>query len=299
MNFHTPQEPDYRNPQAFDFIFAQLRASARAYGARNARLERSVIVERAKADHLPGLDTEAAIAIMILAGVLQEQDSVLSFVHGRENYAAPSTQLEHAPRIATQRHDARARAYPIVKDIIARRSDGRPKSAEPLDAFADELDKLGYGVFRLWWTQIVAEFRQASTQTSPVTATVLAATLVEGALAFVVKHAQALGLGVMGSKTFDESPSRWSIADLVSSASAGREAAILDGPLRQRADMLIRSRQRIHAGRMLSDFPDGPPDLRPEEARDAHTTAEQVVRRIIDWLQKYPPSATSLPKAGS
>jgi len=44
----------------------------------------------------------------------------------------------------------------------------------------------------------------------------------------------------------------------------------------------------IHAGRMLSDYPAGPPDLRPDEARDAKATAELVVRAVLEWLQKNP-----------
>ena len=89
------------------------------------------------------------------------------------------------------------------------RPDGRPKFAEPLDAFAEELDKLGYGPFRLWWKQIVAEVRRGDAQSSPVPLSVLAAALVEGALTFVVTHARALGLGVMGSKRFEESSTTW------------------------------------------------------------------------------------------
>ena len=289
MHFMHSQEPDYRNPQAFDFVFEQLHASARAYGARNVQLERRVIVERAAESNLSRRDVEVAITIMVLHGTLLDKDGTLSFVAGRESFAAPSAQMEQqVPHMATRRNEALARVHPIVKDVIDRRSDGRPKSIEPLDAFADQLDSLGYGPFRLWWTQIVAEFRQASTQTSPVTVAVLAGSLVEGSLAFVVSHARKLGLGVMGSKTFNENPTRWRIDDLVSSASVGGDSAILDAQTRLRADGLISTRQRIHAGRMLADFPGGPADLRPEEAREARATAEQVVRRVIDWLQKYP-----------
>ncbi|MEF9441833.1 MULTISPECIES: hypothetical protein [unclassified Burkholderia] len=94
-------------------------------------------------------------------------------------------------------------AFLIVKNVIDRRTDGRPKAAEPLEVFAMELGMLGYAAFRLWWTQMVAEFRQASTQNSSLAATVLSAALVEGALTFVVKHARSLNLGTMGSKSFD------------------------------------------------------------------------------------------------
>ena len=294
LHFAIPQDgPDYRNPLAFDFIFDQLRASARANGILNAKLERSVVVERAVADQIPRRDVQAAITIMILAKTLQEKDGILSFARGRENFASPREQLsQQHSRGAIRHNEARAKAYLMVKDIVERRFDGRPKSAEPLDAFAESLDNLGYGNFRLWWTQMVAELRQASTQTSPVAATVLSAALVEGALTFVVKHARALNLGVMGSKSFEGNPTSWRIDDLISSAASGGKAAILDNTTQLRASALIRARQRIHAGRMLSEFPGGPPDLRPEEARDAQQTAEQVVRRIVDWLQQHPTQAT-------
>jgi hypothetical protein len=49
MHFVPTQEPDYRNPKAFEFVLEQLHACARAYGVKNARLERSVVVERALA----------------------------------------------------------------------------------------------------------------------------------------------------------------------------------------------------------------------------------------------------------
>ena len=118
----------------------------------------------------------------------------------------------------------------------------------------------------------------------------LAAALVEGALTFVVKHARGRGLAVFRSPDFDKDPRAWKIDDLVTSAASGSEAAILDMQTKSRTETLIRTRQRIHAGRMLSDFPTGVPDIRPEEARDAKATAEQVVRRVLDWLQKFPPA---------
>jgi hypothetical protein len=96
------------------------------------------------------------------------------------------------------------------------------------------------------------------------------------------------GLEVLASKSFDEAPRAWRIDDLVNSASRGRDSAILNGLVKARANRLIVLRQRIHAGRMLSDFPNGPTDLRPEEAREARESAEIIVRAILDWLQRYP-----------
>jgi hypothetical protein len=294
LSFLMPEEPDYRNPLAFDFLFETLAASVRADGAGNARIERSVVVERGVASELPRDDIQAAITVMILNGLLKEAGGILSLTSGRANFMSSSAQLEQSPYRRATPNEARARAYPLVQDVIERRADGRPKSAEPFGAFAEALEQLGYGAFRMWWTQMVAELRQASSQTSSITVTVLSAALVEGALTFVVKHARALGLGPMGSKSFDgTSSTSWRIDDLISSAASGKDNAILDNATHQRANNLIRSRQRIHAGRMLLDFPSGPPDLRPDDARDALSTAELVVRRILDWLQQHKPKPSN------
>lgn len=288
--FFFHEEPEYRNFDAFDFVVKELNARVRADGARNAQLERNLVVARALAKAIPRNDIELAITYQIMAGLLVEKDGVVKFSQSHSVQGLPSEQRQAISRGQPMRKPARARAYPIVKDIIERRTDGRPKYVEPLDAFAEELNKLGYGAFRLWWTQTVAELRHGDTYSSPVSTSVLAAALIEGALTFVVKHARNLRLGVFLSKDFDRDPRTWKIDDLVASAASGSEAAILDVQTKNWAETLIRIRQRIHAGRMLSDFPGGVPDIRPEEARDAKATAEQVVRRVLDWLQKFPPT---------
>ncbi|MGJ5134360.1 hypothetical protein [Bradyrhizobium oligotrophicum] len=286
------EEPDYRNFAAFDFVVSQLNDRVRADGMRNAQIDRKIVVERAIAGGLSRNDIEAAITYQVLAGQLTEKDGVLRFAHNTGVRPLPSEtheQMGQAHR-APMRRDTRARAYPIVKDIIERRSDGRPQQVEPLDAFAEQLDKLQYGAFRLWWKQTVGELRRSDPNSSPVSVCVLAAALVEGALTFVVRHARNLNLGVFRSKDFDGAPRTWKIDDLVSSAASGSETAIFDVPTKNQAEILVKTRQRIHAGRMLAEFPSGVPDLRPEEARHAKNTAELVVRRILDWLEKYPPT---------
>ncbi len=205
----------------------------------------------------------------------------------------PSEQRNERSRTQPIRKELRKRLHPVVKDVIERRTDGRPRYIEPLDAFAEELAKLGYAPFRLWWTQTVAELRRADMQSATVSISVLAAALVEGALTFVVAHARKLDVGPFRSSDFAKEPRKWRIDELVASAATGADSAILDAPTKHRAEALIHSRQRIHAGRMLSEFPAGVPDLRPDEARDAKATADLVVRRVLDWLQRYPPSPTN------
>ena len=286
-----PQNPEYRNIDAFDFVYAQLNANVRAMGAGGAQIERNVLVERAIAENIPRLDVEAAVSILVICGQLAEKDDQLRYPSAGERLPLPSEQRRQMVAIGeARRNETRVRAHGIIKDIVARRSDGRLQHAEPLDAFVDALDRLGYRPFRLWWTQTVVELKLINPSSSPMSALVLAAALVEGALTFVVKHARKHDMAVFRSRDFAGEPRTWKIDDLVASAASGSDTAIFDGPTRQRAETLIRTRQRIHAGRMLSDFPDGVPDLRPEEARDAKAVAEQVVRRVLDWLQKFPPS---------
>ncbi|HXW41249.1 MAG TPA: hypothetical protein VEK75_08610 [Xanthobacteraceae bacterium] len=288
-NFLFAEEPEYRNFDALDFIVSELNDRVKSDGMRNAQVDRSSAVQRALAIGIPRHDIEVAITYLTLADHLTEKNGVLRFAHNSGVHALPSQQRDSIGRGGPQRKPFRERAHPIVRDIIGRRTDGRAKFVEPLDAFAEELDKLGYGSFRLWWTQAVAELRRSDPHSSPLSVSVLAAALVEGALTFVVKHARNQNLAVFRSKDFDGNPRTWKIDDLVASAASGGESAILDAQTKNRAEILIRNRQRIHAGRMLSEFPTGVPDLRPEEARDAKVTAEQVIRCVLDWLLKYPP----------
>lgn len=295
-----PEDPDYRNVPAFDSVYSQLKASAKAVGSASARLERELIVERAVAQGLPRTDVEAAITVSVLSGHLTEEDGLVRFAPGRETHPLPSEQLrQHTNTPGPRRSEARVRAHPIVEDVVGRRTDGRPKHAEPLDAFAEEIDQLGHGPFRSWWVQMVAELRRGDAQSTPVSVSVLGAALVEGVLTFAAVHARKLRLGAFGSNKLDEDPRRWRIEDLLSGAAHGGEKAILDGLARQRAEGLVRVRQRIHAGRMLSEFPGGVPDLRPEEAREAKAVAEMVVRRVLDWLHRHPSSGASPPGSGS
>ncbi|MDR3489797.1 MAG: hypothetical protein P4M05_33525 [Bradyrhizobium sp.] len=287
--FYFPEEPDLRNFQAFDFVISELNDRVKADGAGRAQLSRTVMVERAVAKGIPRNDVEAAITYQVMAKTLSEKDGVLRFDRNTGVHGLPSQQLQVHGR-QPHRKPHRARAFPIVQDLIARRTDGRPRFAEPLDAFADQLDRLQFGKFRLWWTQTVAELKRSDQQSSPLSTSVLAAALVEGALTFVVKHARSLNLEVFRSSDFERDPRTWKIDDLIKSAASGSGAAILDPQARARAETLCRTRQRIHAGRMLSEFPAGVPDLRPDEARDAKATADQVVRCVLDWLEKYPPN---------
>ncbi len=294
-DFHLPERSDFRNVKAFDFVYEQLQALVRSEGTARASMERSVLVERGVSKGLPRIDLEAAIAINILAGRFLEADGIVRFSRGAEHYIAPSKQLAsahgHGIGSTPPVDPMRVKVHELVRGAIKRRTDGRPPSAEPLEAFTTALETLGYGHFSVWWSRAVAELKHLDPSITPVAVSVAAAAIVEGALAFVVRHAQNNQLGTLASKDFLQDPRSWKVRELVKSAASGGGAAILDIPSRHRADALIVTRQRIHAGGMLSEYPSGVPDLRPEEARDAKATAETVVRKVLDWLEKYPPAA--------
>lgn len=292
-NFHQPEEPDYRPIDALNFLHSRMADRSKEVGARNAAIERSVIAQQAMERGISRADIEAAITLAILCGIMVEQQGTVRFVHGKDGYPSPSQQREQSRDQINRspvRQPNRARVYPIVKDVVARRSDKRPQHAEPFAAFADQIDSLGYGQFRMWWTLTVAELQSSSSENRPLSVCVLAASLLEGALTFVVRHARKQNMSVFRSSEFEKGPRTWTINSLVASAASGGPAAILNATAKARAETLCRTRQRIHAGRMLEDYPTGVPDLRPEEARDAKATAELVVRCVLDWLAACPPT---------
>jgi hypothetical protein len=282
------EEPDYRNFAALDFVMSQFNEVIRSQGRHGAKLERAMIVERAAAQGIARNAVEVELTILILTGHLVDKNGVLTSRHGLVCDPLPSVHRRNHSAQPAIRKPMRRQAYPIVKDVVERRVDGRLRHAEPFDAFADALTVLGYGMFRMWWIQMVSELRQSGIATCPASVLVISAALVEGVLTFVVKHGRSLDLGTFKSKDFDADPRTWKIDDLVNSAARGGDAAILERRIQDRANRLIQVRQRIHAGRMLSEYPSGPPDLRPDEAREAKETAEQVVRAVLDWLQEHP-----------
>jgi hypothetical protein len=286
-SFSFREDPELRNVEAFDFVVSQLNELAREQGAGKARIDRSTMVNRAFMHGIERKDVELAITLLVFAKQLIQEDGILRLAPSQGGARQLPSEEPAGVRHTTSKAQ-RQRLMPYVKDVIDRRTDGRPQSAEPFEAFAEQLEGLGYGHFRLWWSQTVNELGRAEPVSSPLSALVLAAALVEGALTFVVKHARASSLGSFGSTDYDGPPTQWRIEGLVTSAARGGDAAVLSPQAKIKADWLVRARQRIHAGRMLVEFPNGVPDLRPEEAREANVAAQLVVRNILDWLDKHP-----------
>lgn len=130
--FHFREDPDYRNIAAFDFVCVQLRDLVRSQGVGRAAIERSVLVERARAAGLPTKGVEAAITILLYSEHFVEKDKLLRFAPGRHEYPSPSEQLHHMAGTAIGRHvqqrEMQRKVYPVVRDVIERRMDGRKQS---------------------------------------------------------------------------------------------------------------------------------------------------------------------------
>jgi hypothetical protein len=282
-------EPDYRNPAAFDFVDLHLRDNQAEVGKHNSGVPRSVLVNHGVVKGLKENDVEIAVTMGLIVGHLVERGGLICLAPNQAFYILATEQIaQNRNQPLSQKVQGRKELYEAVKDIIERRTDGRPASAEPIHAFEQELAGLGHDRFRIWWSRTASELRLANPAQMPMTVCILAAALSEGALTFVVKHARSLALGTMNSKTFGESPTRWSFDELLKSAAAGRADAIFDQKVHDRADRLNTIRQRIHAGRLMAEIPVGPiPDTRPEEAREALETLDIILRRIIDWIYAH------------
>lgn len=290
-DFNWEITPDYRNPKAFEFVRIQLQELARSVGVGRAQLARDVLVERGVAAGFERNDLEVAISVLVLEEIFHEKGGIVRHAPQKEGWILPSKQIEsrdrgrHAPQFD---RSAMARAYPIVRDVLDRRSSARLPAAQPLDAFEQVLSNLGHERFRMWWIQKRLEIRLADPSLQPATILVLSASLAEAALSFLVPRASKHGL----MKRIDVTkPRLWRFADLVAGSKSGDPTldAILDDRTAQRALDLNETRQRIHAGYLIDTTPTGPiPDLKPEEALDAQRALDTLVRKILDWLDRNP-----------
>lgn len=287
VDFNEPREPEYLDWRTVEFVRRELDDLAREVGHSAARLARGTLAERGVQKGYEHLAVERAVTALVISGIWREEQNLVQYVQGRETWVMPSAQVasRSGRRVRTEVRPALTRAYPVVRDVLERRGDGRSPHAEPLDSFAALLDQLGHQRFRAWWIQMSTELRRCDVATQPVSALVAAASLGEAALAFVVPRAQAKGL--MKRVALDK-PRTWKFADLVQGAKSSdpNVKAILDESTAQLCLRLNDTRQRIHAGYLIDMVAAGPiPDLRPEQAREAVTTSEALVRKIIEWLE--------------
>jgi hypothetical protein len=215
-----------------------LTESGQLNGTARARVDRDTTIHRAEAKGIRKHDMEVALAISTFLEHLVDKGGIVTFTPGRAAWPSLSEQRNNHRGPGSRHDEERTKAYHAVKDLIERRTDGRAPYAEPLAAFGESIETLGYRPFRLWWAQLVSQLRRSDPETTPVAVLILAAALVEGALTFVAKRGRSLDLGVFGSSTFKEEPHKWGINDLINGAAAGGANAILTNSDRHRADGL-------------------------------------------------------------
>jgi hypothetical protein len=296
-DFNIGIQGDFRKPEAFEFVRKELVEMGRELGEANAFISRDTLVERAASASIDRHDAEVAITICLLAGRFQQKGDTIGHSPGQSQYPLPSVQRQAAagiPALESMRRSHNSETEQLsnaVRDVISRRSDARPRAARPLDAFESQIASLGQERFKLWWVQTRSEVKLANPSTQPTTVLVLAASLAEAALSFVVARAQ--GNGLM-SRIDAAKPKQWNFAELVKGSKSGNPDVdpILDEATAARALKLNTIRQRIHVGDLIEAHPTGRiPDLRPEEADDALQTLDLVVRGIVDWLARHPAAA--------
>lgn len=295
QNFDWELVPDYRDVRAFEFVHRELRNVIASIGERSAAIDRSVLLTRAQQANIDRNNVAVALRFLQFSEVIDiGDDGLVRYRPGRHEGDLPSERLAKIAamkrypggNVSLKRPDL-AKMLPIVRDVMSRRVDGRHPNTDALAAFAKKLDDLGYGRFRLWWDQLVAELERTHVATNPAGAIVLAAAIAEGALLFVVSRAQKTGLMTKIDLSKPQSVRFPELARATKTGTAGVDAIFTQDVLTD-CEALNRNRQRIHAGSLLLEHPTGDiPDLRPEEAQRAIQTVRVAVRQILDWLEKH------------
>jgi len=93
----------------------------------------------------------------------------------------------------------------------------------------------------------------------------------------------------MTGNPWELDPKGWSLQYLIQQGKKGTDP-LFDGKLAERALRLNELRQRIHLGRywFVGSNRGDRFDLRPEEAREARETLDQILRELIRWLELHP-----------
>lgn len=283
-------EPDdLRSIEAFDFVYGEINLSARTLGRGAASVPLEMLLTRAGARNLSEHDVRFVVAVLLLADKVQLKSGNVVPREAGAFSSLPSETLARNRAVSGGRPRSKwserfHKVHAATKDVVARRNDGRPVAAEPLDAFGTLLPQLGHPGYDVWWRQMLAELRTLNPAQTPAACTVLAAALSEGALVFLCKTARERGLPLVDDETFAKGPKEWSIDALIRGAKKTTNP-LFDDATARRAERLKMLRQRIHAGRFLAqNATPGSLDMRPDEARESLESLDIIVRAILDWL---------------
>lgn len=293
-SFTLSVQHDERDARAFDYVITHLKKAGEHDTQHGGRpwVPRDVVVAAGCVAGLKEHNVEVAVTMQVHHGYLDaDKEGRIKLTDRGERTHPAVLQVEDRDRMPDWSGNAFNAMRPeflkvreAVRDRIEARTDGRPKYAEPIPAFGETLTKLGYPELKLWWAQTGGELRISDPATAPTTVCVLAGSMMEASLIFLVKYARSKGVTQFsaGALKSDE-PKEWKVPDLVKAAG---NAGIIDEPLRKQAEILVGHRQRIHVGRLMSENPHGSiPDLKPEQARAAKSTLDLVLRALLEWLE--------------
>jgi len=283
-NFIQRIEPDYRNPEAFDFVLDQLKRIARDAGMAKATMQRDALVALAEAENLRGFDLKVAIVWLAAHSMVAIDGNEVRLTMTGSNYvgAVKQTNRHYSDNVRKRPYLDRCLHY--LRELRAQADTGRPAAENVLELFDHKLDSIGQGDFRVWWAQVRRELVQADAHNAHLMVTVLSAVLVEGALSLVVKQAQADGRSM--TKHLDTDLKKWRFEHLIQLAKSGQDA-IFKQHVADRCTRLNEFRKRIHVGALL----DGSTwahryDARADEATEAKETAKIAIRAILDWVKR-------------
>jgi hypothetical protein len=277
------REPEYRNFAAIDHVFDSIRLRARQEGRDDVGVLAETILATGEGQGLTRHDLHVAIEwLRVMKTVQIAPDGLVTFCRGSIHTQPRAYGGERrAARQKIPRKPTFVATYAAVKDTLARRTDGRPPAAEPLQAFGLLIGKLGHPSLATWWTQAVAELKASSVL--PAAHGVLSWALCEAALIITLDAAERGGL----STGFTGERRRWAADRLV--AAKVVDDRLLPVPVAEAALRLNGIRQRIHVGRILDDPGKySHSDTRPEEVREAIATVDKTVRAVLDWIERHP-----------
>jgi len=280
-----------RSLDAYDYVWREVDLAIRSQGERLARVDRVGLTTRAANEGVSEEAVELAFAVCVLGGYLSEAEGGLYKPKMKRHFETlPSQMLANngARPYSADKRRLEEDLLRIVRDVVARRGDGRGTHVDPFKAFGDRLGEFGYADYDLWWRQLVSEMQGLNSVAASTSLTVLSFALVEGALTFVCHEAAKRGTEMLPKALFEKSEKEWDVGLLISGAAKGT-TPMFDEDLVRRARRLKGLRQRIHAGRYIGAGASRPEmDLRPETAVEARETAERVVRALLDWLGQNP-----------
>lgn len=121
-DFHSTEEPDYRDHRAFEFVRQQLLLLSKQLGRERAHLDRNTLIRDATHAGLTPESVDIAIAVLVGKDILREEGPLVQHTVRNESYAMPSSQVANQVGAIRKRPDLRA-AHDKLSEILRSTSD--------------------------------------------------------------------------------------------------------------------------------------------------------------------------------